>query len=492
MPIFVVAMTKDTRTQWNPSVTERLRSALDQLTGAWAPVNSKILRDLKELAGSKGAVSDEVTQKLLQEAKRDLPLFMFLAKQSAPFEAGKEDIADDFVSQMLKSPTALSETIRLVDERGISNHNFHAMERVQAQSIKHGLVACTAAQTLALKAGLDGDAAFSASAMRQFSLNLLAWNFPRIYSSSLQGASKMKESLEASLGRTLGYNPRTFAARFSQQYNISNVTRDIVAKTGPTPLDAVSIASVCEAGELFAALYTPELGSGARKRLRELNDHVDRVVGPEGFRILHAQCKESLNVYSELDPHEFNVSEQAIGLASTKQSSTVGWHHLLSENTYVGKCPQDIQELFRAVYKYVKPNGASPEAVQILASLLIPRAGFTQGCVFLADDDTYALSPKLRIGPAPLTRYRVRSPENATAATILSESFFCTFPVRERNSYMFGELVSYVCCAFGKNQRSGVLYLEMTDARGDRPDDETLLIVKAIRHCLNDCLAVSL
>jgi hypothetical protein len=253
----------------------------------------------------------------------------------------------------------------------------------------------------------------------------------------------------------------------------------------------VSAASVIEASELFAALYTTELGQSARKRLRELNDHVDRVIGANGFAQLIAECKGPLAFYSELDPHEFAVSEDALGLGRGRAGGGhVGWNHLLQENSYAAKCPSNIQDLLKAVYRYIKPHGVSPEAVQLLVSLAMPRAGFASGCIFLADESTYALTPRLRIGPFPLSRYKVNSADNALAASVLSESFLCNYPLRESGAYMFGEQVSYICSAFGKNQRTGVLYLELSEERLKASDEETLIVFRALRHCLNDSLAM--
>jgi hypothetical protein len=482
-------MAKDTRPQSSTGGSERLRTAFGQLVDAWAPAHPQSVRQLRDAARQGQLGVDE----FMKIAQCDLPLLLHIVRQLGVAPDGSVTSFESFPDLLRAKQDDLLRLLSMVDERHLSNHNFHAMERVQAQSIKHGVVAATTARVLAERAGINLDAVTTCTSVRHFTLGLLAWNFPRVYGSALQGSSKGKDSLELSLGRLLGFNPRGLAGRLAESIGLPVTSQDLISRSAPTPLDQVNAASVLEASELFAALYTPELGQSARKRLRELNDHVDRVVGPNGFAQLIDECRGPLGFYSELDPHEFAVNEDSLGLGRGRVTGGhIGWNHLLQENTYAGKCPPNVQELLKAVYRYIKPHGISPEAVQLLASLAIPRAGFSSGCVFLANEATYALSPRLRIGHFPLTRYKINSADNALAASVLSESFLCSYPLRESGAYMFGEQVSYICAAFGKHQRTGVLYLELSEDRLKASDEETLLVFRALRHCLNDCLASNL
>jgi hypothetical protein len=199
--------------------------------------------------------------------------------------------------------------------------------------------------------------------------------------------------------------------------------------------------------------------------------------------------EDSFGGYSNLMP-EIRKTISSPAQNARNATAQIGMK-LFQANTYIPKCSADLQERFKRVYGYVLPDRASDQAIAALMGIVFPYTGFTRGCIYIVDQRTNALVPRLRVGDCTLSRYKALNGSlvNPDGSPIV-EALYCRVPIKQENVFLHGELVSHISGALGNAEPVGVLYLEVTEALVESGSITSLIYFRAVRQCLMDCMGI--
>jgi hypothetical protein len=358
------------------------------------------------------------------------------------------------------------------------------------------VVSSSTAELLAERYKLDPNQAFLLAMVRQLGLNLVAWNYPRIYSKALTSASKGEGELEELLFKTLGYSPLELGVRSSLDWCHHADTQavlgveDFLGGLGSDPditQQAEKFREFCEAGEVLAKMHDPEYFPKAISRWSRVSRDIEKYLGPSGLQLIQARVEQQGSGYLSLVPAALKLDlnpENALKVAVGNISE-----RLFEGNGYAAKCPTFFAEQFRNLYRHIVPGQPSPTAIKELVEHVIPNVGFLRGCVYLVDQKKLQAVPMLRIGDGPIDRYRPLScGDSGRAPHPVVEALSYSAPIIQEDAFLNGGQVSHVTGVFGNEEKLGVLYLEMSPSMraGDR--QQAILYFKAVREALNDCL----
>ncbi len=481
-----------------------LEEALKYVCTNWFPVNSTVFQQIQTRL--KSGHYTENPGSFIEDVKSDLSIYAYCLSKLK--EVANED-------NILRSPVEILEGITLeqlagffnITEEQMSLHKFNPEMKVQAVSMRHALISSSTAEALAEKARLDANMAFMCASVRHVGLNLLSWNYPRIFGKALSAVGQEEGvDLEAELTRIMGFSPLVLGYRAVLDWN---KCPDVLMATGVIGERADGhngqaeadvghednslggrIKKFCEIGEAMARISDPEHFPLASKDWDNVVGEINHYLGPSGMSIITEKVEKNSASYQSVAPAFFKIDvspERCQKVANSHYTSK-----LYEENTYIRKCPEKTQQAFKKVYASIINGSPSPKAIGTLVGEVIPQLGFTRGCVYLVDPERLVVVPKLRIGDSPLTRYRALACSDTGPfchPVILALSY--STPIIQEGAAVNGDKVSHVTGVFGNREQMGVLYVEMSDDLVRDPDrTRPLLYFKAIRQSVNDCLGL--
>ena len=466
------------------------------LLEGWFPVNPKLLHNIQDKIRDKG-YSD--TAKLVDDIKGDFSLFMYCLRNlpdGMKVGCKYSDLNPVNFLKHLKYEDLAS--ILSVRESQISTHSYSNMFKDQALCLKNALVSASTAEILGEKAGLVKGMSFSCSLLRQIGLNLVAWNYPRIYSRALSVVSdKKSEGIEYELARFLGFNPRSLGIKLALPGKIDPVLLSVLGEKTRLPEDdleslpeeAALTLKFCEVGESFAKVSDPEHYPVSSREWTEVIDTVNHYIGNDGISMVNSRINDQFVNYAPLAPKVFDgdLSPER----NVRLSNLYHGKRLMATNPYVPKCSENLKIKFQSVYSAIAPGEVSTEALQKLVSDVIPMAGFRRGCLYLVDKSNSYLVPRLRIGDGDISRYKpIRCETDLMVEHPVANALFSSIPIKQNDVMLHGERVSHISGSIGNGQQGGVLYLEMSDAAADTLGNEQMISFRAIQCCLNHCLGI--
>lgn len=460
---------------------DKPKTPKEYLSQGWMPTNSEVLTSL--IAKVKNGTFENNRKGLVTEIKKDISILSFLMKELT--------VDEEFVQNPIKlievAPiSVISESLDKAAEV-VNSFSLNQTLKPQALRIKQSLISCSAAEMMAKSRGLDSDMAYSAAVIRQMGLNLVAWNYPRIYGKALAQLPTSQEDIETMLHRWLGFSPRQIASSLT----ICSPSPDMKIALGLEDNDSDSlgkaIAEISDLAESFAQANDPENFPGQTRRWKTIEHSLQMYLGPKATTLIQDRVKSFGNIYASV-PHsgiDTPLSlEINLEVANRKQADIY-----ISQNPAACKINSDLQTKIKKMYTLVRPNEVSPEALQILILDCIPSAGFKRGCVFLYDQEHQMLIPKLKIGDRSLEEYKgVHARGSIEGDNAVLEALQSSVPIKKESTVIFGERASVVAGLIGNNEKSGVLYLEMSEELEQAGGFEPVQRFKALRNCLNHCL----
>lgn len=463
------------------------KDQFSHLVTGWIPINGMLMRQLlKRVAAGE---FDRSIAPLLDELKKDFGLITFCLRKGIelgwfsvslhpnPFEV----LATLTVDQFRK--------LLSVGEEEITNHSLGNMNKAQALRLKQTVISTTTAETLAPRVGVNKGLAYSTALVRQLGLNIVAWNYPRVYQKALENCNSSQENLDKQILKALGISPRNLGLKLL--FHSDSPHETFLVSVGVSQVegnkDGSLAARICEVGERFARVSDPTYFPAETRNQGEVVKEIEAFLGPQGLSVLQSAIETVGRTYTTNKPLELIIDPKE----NLKVANRAVASKLVTTNTFLNKCPPWLRERFEKVYAEVTPGVPSPRALEILITDVIPESGFVKGCVFLVDNSGKYLVPKLRIGAEPLDRYKPISLAEASASEIsLIDAFSSNLPLKEEEVYINGELVSHVSGPFGTEEKRGLLYLEPTENLLQGLENEPIAFFRAIRQCLNDCLAL--
>lgn len=457
----------------------------DYLTQNWLPVNTGLFLEIKSKLES-GAFTDN-RKLLVEELKKDYSLLTYCLRElrgSELFEGNPLKILEVVPFDDLKK-------ILAVPESDISCHTLQDMLKPQTLRFKHSLISSSTAEVLAEKVGVNSQFAFGAALLRQTGLNLVAWNYPRVYAKALASVPTGAD-LDTLLLKSLGFSVKELGLQLTLP--VQKISAEVMSAFGmggesgsSTAGEVREIGRMCDLSESFAQLNDPEYFPAVTRDWKTVLQGVTHYLGPKGLQMIRDKIESNYIGYHHIGARIFDGDisiEKNLEIANRKVAE-----HIMANNIDAHKIDEDIQQRLKRAYAYVRPGQVSLEALQILLADVMPYAGFHQGCIYLFDMRTQALVPKLRIGDRGLEEYRpIPFFAAVDSDNPILEAYQSSFPVRREGVVLFGERVSMVAGMVGSGDKGGVLYLELRDDSDIAATHEVVLRFKALKHCLMECL----
>lgn len=468
------------------SSRQKSTDPIEHIKAGWLPINTIFLRSLLQRLAA-GEFEDKVSQ-LVDEIRNDYGLLTYCLREAYEKSWYTTEAKDPI--QLLKSLTLPQFKDMLSrSEAEVTMHSLSDCTKQQSLRIKHLLISSTTAEALSARLGISQDLVSSSAMVRQAGLSFVAWNYPRVYAKALEQVVHGDKDLERVLLSQLGFSPRALGVKLlaPSQFLSSSFMVAVGEENGLGNQEGLLALKLCEMGEKFARTSDPEHFPHEARRNDEIVKEIEHFLGPKGLSLIQEQIDLKTLNYSSASSKPLDVKIDPIENRESAELHIAS--RLIAGNSFITKCPDWLKDKFRKVYANLTPGKTSPEALQILVSEVIPLSGFIRGCVYLMDNSGKYLIPKLRIGDAPISRYRSISLRETTLAELaIVEALSANLPVKQEAVYLNGELVSHVSGAFGSDDKQGVLYLEISESLLQGLENESIVYFRAIRQCLNDCL----
>ncbi len=474
-----------------------LNDAIEFVAKGWMPISSQVVSLIRGKLGN--GDYDLKRYELIADLRKDFSLFTWFLSQLSDLKPNPASFDIEEIVQAIE----VQQLIELFSKADDANvHKREKAAKSQTLALKHGLTAVVSAEKLADKQQIDSNLAHICAGVRQLGINLVAWNYPRIFSRAMEHCQRTNTSLDKELYKILGYSPLQLGAEIALDWDKTGGLKAIVFQDNENPAElpaelmnqlggkAAELIGCVELGESVAKLSTPEIYPDVAGLMPEIVSDVEGILGKGGFQELREQLRKTSLEYSTASaPFELDIEPELITQIAQNQLAS----QLIQANQWALKCPALMLEKFKNLYLKIDKHNISPTAINILVGDVIPNLGFTRGCVYIVEENKNKLNPILRIGDSPLSRYRQLdcSASDRAVHPVIAALDYST-PFIQENVPVNGDFVSHVTGIFGGTGKTGVLYLEMSESLASSADrTEPLLFFKAARQALADCLNIS-
>jgi hypothetical protein len=460
------------------SDSRRIERALQHVVRPWFPINQDVLTSIRKNLDT-GAYAS-TPQSLLNDLKGDFALFTFVVK-----ELGIIGMQEKVGSTILNNPVELIrwggpdriKEIIAPDKKLPTTHSLHWSEPFQVARLRETAVIASTAAVLSEKKDLDPEVGFSRGVIREIGLNLIAWNYPTLYSKVLNNL-KPDSTLDEELSKELGFTPSLLAMRVLRPENPDQ----------PEVSAAVDVSTwaaydeLCEVGEALARAENPETYPSAQNDWQKANQYLTENAGTGALDLIKERAVEQSKKYQDALPEVF------ISLENFNPKRNIDVHQrvkaVIADQDF-RLCPPHVQEALRTLYSDIDGYAVNKAAIQTLLKSIIPQAGFTGGCVFVIDPSTASLKPRTIIGQVNL---RAISNVSLDPGDLAVAALGMRGPLFDLHEDAEPIPLEGIYSALGEQRKVGVLYLESPKSLGDDSHDRTVGTYNILKKALCDVL----
>jgi hypothetical protein len=349
-------------------------------------------------------------------------------------------------------------------------------EPFQVQRLRETAIIATTASLLSQHRNLDPQLAFFRGVIREIGLNLIAWNYPSVYTKVLESLTA-NQNLDDELAKELGFSPALLAMRLFRPDKATDTTRDEESEVGWATYD-----ELCEVGEALARAEHPETYPSAENDWKVAKTFLSQTMGEQAITIIRDRAVENSKHYQKFLPEVFGT------LSSFNPEKQLDRHRRVSRNLderHLSFCSENLQKALKQWYSEISDDSVNKTLVGRLLKDIVPEAGFTGGCVFVVDPSSLSLKPRTLIGKVQMrTISNVALEPGDSAVSALSSAD----PVIKLTEKVEDPPFVGIYCALGSRKKIGVLYLEIPKGEGLQPTDKTLGVFHVIRKALCDVL----
>lgn len=482
-----------TGTPTGGKINRHLELAYNHAVASWFPVNPAVVLEIRTAITS-GKYNGKPKQ-LVHDLRKDYALYTHCVKKliEARSASGmKAETPTDPVDLIRNAEN--EQLLSILASCSSSDHSLKNASPEQALRIQQSVMSATCCEALSQKCQIDGDLAFSCALFRQLGLTLIAWNYPHVYQRAIKSL-RGEETIDIALTKKLGFSPRSLAITIARKWAFPEEFLAGMGDTEAAPVSADSrkiadtLAHICEVGETLARASDPEHYPTAVKDLEDATREVEALLGKSGMTLIQNKLRENLEVYAAALPELFPTAPEIAG--PEENAKRVQAHPRLRDNHYARYCVPLVQEYLRTLYGELKDDTVSRSGVELLVKEIIPAAGFERGCVYLIEPDSQLLVPRLVIGPPGSRKYAaVSSSVTMLNQTPIAAAYRRNMPIMEQESLSDGISVSWIAGALGELQKTGVLYLEISEKLLTSDSSNPMACFKALRQALVDCLGI--
>lgn len=462
----------------------RLDRAVQHVMRSWFPINQTVLNTIrKDLeAGTYQTQPD----KLLGDLKADFALFTYVVKEltnTATQEGiGLKIIANPVELIKWAGPNRIKAAI--APEKNLpTTHSLGSSEPFQIARLRETAVIVSTAVVLSELKNLDPDVGFSRGVMREIGLNLIAWNYPTLFS-KIVGSLTADTSLDEELSRELGFTPTLLALKVINPSRVA-AGQDAPDEKDTPPPDWALYDELCAIGEALARAEHPETYPSADHDWERAVKYLNENGGTGALELIKDRAVEHAKTYQETIPDSFPSFDSLWrrGDELTAQTNSI------EMDADFQRCPLPLQTSLRSLYADIKANPINKSIIHTLLNSIIPQAGFTGGCVFVVDPTSASLKRRNVIGTVklrPIDKATLDLGDMAVTALSLDEPLLAnktvvgpTSPATQLSG-MYGTLSTA--------RRVGVLYLEAPIGNDAAQKDNALYAFKTLKRALSDAL----
>ena len=461
------------------SDNRRIDRALQHVVRPWFPINQDVLTSIRKNLDDGSYASDP--QQLLNELKGDFALFTFVVK-----ELGILGMQEQIDSKILNNPVELIrwggcdriKEIIAPDKKLPTTHSLHWSEPFQVARLRETAVIASTAAVLSEKKDLDPEVGFSRGVIREIGLNLIAWNYPTLYSKVLNNL-KPESTLDEELSKELGFTPSLLAMRVLRPENPNQPEGNVPAIDDTT---WAAYDELCQVGEALARAENPETYPSAQNDWQKANQYLTENAGTGALELIKGRAVEQSKKYQEALPEVFN------SLENFNPKRNIDVHErmkaVIADQDF-RVCPPHVQEALRSLYNEIDGYAVNKNAIQILLKSIIPDAGFTGGCVFVIDPSTASLKPRTIIGQVSLRAISNVTLDPADLAVAALGTHETLFDIKDDAKPI---PLEGIYSALGEQRKVGVLYLETPKHTHEEPEGKTLGTYNILKKALCDVL----
>lgn len=457
----------------------RLDRALQHVIKPWFPINHEVLFLVRKRFGDGDYA--KAPGELLQDLKSDFALFTLVVKEL--LQVGKSEGAP---GATLHNPVELIKwagPVRinkiLSDEKKLpAIHSLHWSEPFQISRLRETAISASTASLLSEKRNLDPEMGFARGVVREIGLNLIAWNYPTLYSRVIEKL-QAGQILDDELSKELGFTPTLLAVRIMRPDVDDNDPQVEEVERQWNLYD-----DLCEIGEALARAEHPDTYPSAENDWEKARDFLTETLGADAIQLVKGRAHEHAQQYEKTLPDTFG----AVGAFNPERDIRV--HNKMArviDDALLKQCPQQVQGVIKELYADMDGDRVDRLVVEKLIKQVIPAAGFTGGCVFVIDPTSLSLRPRTVIGRVALrsTKDVALDPaDNAVAALTNTEPL-----IIQSTHGLPDDMLAGIYRALGEQRKVGVLYLE-TPSVGSLGAEraKALATFEAMRRALSDVL----
>ena len=375
----------------------------------------------------------------------------------------------------------------------ISTHLLNRSNRAQAMRLQHTLLSAHSAEVIATKNGIGAGLAYSSATLRQLALNLIAWNYPTIYSKALAAHRSKGVDLIMELQRQLGVSPLQIVSRLMADWNLSTqVRRSVIAEpseqaklqSAVTQSKDLSLDQVCELAELYAKSHDRANFPEEESKWRAMEPALKERFGSNFLEEIEHEIMQSVSRYQESAPAVFTAPylAQTAAIEQIPEQDKTS----LRANHFAQRCEAPLREALAKAYSQIKPGAVSVEAIKHLVDRAFTHSGALRGCLYLTSKDGTTLRPTLRMGDMPLAAYPLYDHKDYHPVV---DCLVASVPIKWHGTGVRGSEIEIVCGSLGALRHPGVLYLEFSELSSQRDLNHLLTVFHAFRKSFLDFLA---
>lgn len=458
------------------SNSRRIDRALQHVSKPWFPMNPDVLKRVRE--GLDRGDYDNDFNALLAELKSDFALFTFVVKeltQKAVLQSVSQAIINNPIELIRWGGSGHIKEVLAEQQKMPNVHSLHWSEPFQIQRLRETAISASTASALSEKRNLDPELGFSRGVIREIGLNLIAWNYPSVYSKVLDNL-KADQSLDDELSKELGFTPSILAMRVMHPEQPGSEPLDPSQETTWAIYD-----ELCEIGESLARAENPETYPSAENDWQTAKTFLTNTLGEQAINIIRSRALENAKHYQKTLPEVFGDLDQF------DPQLEIDKHNRMTralEERYLKYCSPNVQQALKELYAEMSNEEVNKGLIRRLLKTIVPEAGFTGGCVFVVDPSSLSLKPRTLIGKVQMREISnvALGPGDAAVSALSAPQL-----VIQRSEDLSNSALTGIYSALGGRKKIGVLYLE-TPQQSPQPDESTLGCFEVIKKALCDAL----
>ncbi|MFN4895840.1 MAG: hypothetical protein ACK5GN_00960 [Pseudomonadota bacterium] len=457
--------------------SRRIDRALHHVSKPWFPMNPDVLKRVRD--GLEKNTYDHKFDLLLEELKSDFALFTFIVK-----ELSQKAVLSEDARSIIGNPIELlrwggAEAIKdiLTEHQKLpSIHSLHWSEPFQVQRLRETAIIASTASALSEKKNLDPELGFSRGVIREIGLNLIAWNYPSVYTKVLNSLTA-EQNLDEELAKELGFTPALLGTRlFRPDWAADPALQDTEDTTW------ASYDELCEIGEAVARAENPETYPSAESDWQQAQGVLKETLGENAIDVIREKTVKNSKNYQKSLPEVFG------NISSLDPAQQIQRHKRVSraiDEKHLKYCPETVKNALKALYSEMSDDSVNKTVVGKLLKDVVPDAGFTGGCVFVVDPTSLSLKPRTLIGKVQMRQIaNVALEPGDPAVSALSDGP----PIIKNGNAPDNSLFAGIYSALGGRKKIGVFYLELPQKASMPVSEETLGVYNVLKKALSDAL----